>query len=303
LALSDKWTRAQIRTAVRRELLDSAGRWWSDDDLNAYISDWQNTLQSEFEFCWETSTNTATSFTLPSDLLRLDAAYWAGKRLVPASTTDLDNLSRYWRYANTSTPLVVYQEQFGSIGLWPPPSAAGELILEYPKKLTLTGDASVMCVPAWTKFSAVNFACAQAYLSLGPNHDLAKATRRLAMFQRQLAVYRNLYRGYFGDRSVQLVPAVTPFEKDFLTLAAVGATMPSPVTRTDLERTTITGTQDGVNTVFTLGAATAPRFVMIIKNGIVLEPSLDYTVSGLTVTFISPAQPQTNDRLQALVAL
>lgn len=64
-------------------------------------------------------------------------------------------------------------------------------------------------------------------------------------------------------------------------------------------RTTITGTLNGVNTIFTLGNAVSTGSDMIYINGLLMSPGgNDYTLSGTSVTFT--VAPQTNDLLQAI---
>jgi hypothetical protein len=58
------------------------------------------------------------------------------------------------------------------------------------------------------------------------------------------------------------------------------------------------GTIDGVNDEFTLGAApNPPQSLELAKNGVVQTPGTDFNVSGSTVTFLAAAIPQTGDQL------
>jgi len=66
----------------------------------------------------------------------------------------------------------------------------------------------------------------------------------------------------------------------------------------DLE--TPTGLIDGSNLVFTLSATPNPSSSLeLYRNGIRLSPTVDYTLAGNTVTFVSGAQPQTGDIVRA----
>src|SRR5690242_16278838 len=83
MALSTQYTLAQIRAMVRRELLDPDGKWWSNDEIDQYTNDWNDILQSQFEFVWSsatlTFTDTTTQFTLSSiasDIMRLDGVWF-----------------------------------------------------------------------------------------------------------------------------------------------------------------------------------------------------------------------------------
>ena len=60
------------------------------------------------------------------------------------------------------------------------------------------------------------------------------------------------------------------------------------------------GTINGVNTIFTIGAAPSPlASLMIFRNGVLKRQGVDYTVSSATVTFVSGQIPQTGDSLTA----
>ncbi len=66
----------------------------------------------------------------------------------------------------------------------------------------------------------------------------------------------------------------------------------------DLE--TPAGLLNGSNLVFTLSAAPSPtNSLSLFRNGLRMSPTVDYTVSGNTITFISGAQPQPGDILRA----
>ncbi len=51
----------------------------------------------------------------------------------------------------------------------------------------------------------------------------------------------------------------------------------------------ITGDVDGVNTVYTL--TTAITFAAVYVNGLLQEPTVHYTLSGTTLTLVTPLQP------------
>jgi hypothetical protein len=61
-----------------------------------------------------------------------------------------------------------------------------------------------------------------------------------------------------------------------------------------------TGTIDGSNTVFTLSQAPSPAASLLLyRNGVLLKAGVDYTLSGLMVTFGSLSVPQSGDLLLA----
>jgi hypothetical protein len=60
------------------------------------------------------------------------------------------------------------------------------------------------------------------------------------------------------------------------------------------------GTINGTNAVFTLAAAPSPALSLeLYKNGLLLQQSGDYTLSGSTITFTANAIPQSGDLLVA----
>jgi hypothetical protein len=60
------------------------------------------------------------------------------------------------------------------------------------------------------------------------------------------------------------------------------------------------GAVNGTNAAFTLAAAPSPaKSLKLYKNGMLLLPGGDYTLSGTTVTFSSSVIPQTGDTLSA----
>jgi hypothetical protein len=60
------------------------------------------------------------------------------------------------------------------------------------------------------------------------------------------------------------------------------------------------GIINGSNTTFSLSAAPNPSVSLLLaKNGVVLEPGVNFTLSGTTITFLMGSIPQTNDTLIA----
>jgi hypothetical protein len=55
------------------------------------------------------------------------------------------------------------------------------------------------------------------------------------------------------------------------------------------------GTLNGINTVFTLSSTA--NLLMLVLNGVVQNPGVDYTLSGVTVTFTVP--PVVSDWMMA----
>jgi hypothetical protein len=204
----DRWSLLQLRTAVRRELLDAQGRWWSDAELNSYLDAWQDTVQNELELVWGTATissslATHTLSTIGSNISRLDAVYWNGIRLVPKTKRELALLAREQAGASgalpaaPSTPRVVQQEDSTTIEFWPTSATAGTVVFEYPILVdTFATDTSTMQIPAWTRYSAVPFCAYRALRRPGATNDPRRALRYKARFAKALARLRSIYAAF-----------------------------------------------------------------------------------------------------------
>jgi hypothetical protein len=60
------------------------------------------------------------------------------------------------------------------------------------------------------------------------------------------------------------------------------------------------GTVNGTNAVFNLASTPSPSTSLALyRNGLLQKPSVDYTLSGAVVTFLSASTPQTGDILQS----
>jgi hypothetical protein len=213
MALSDKWTRAQLRAVVRRELLDPNGRWWGDTELNSYLDDWQSAVQDELEMVWGTATATlvagtatATITAIATDILRVDRVYFNGTLLTPTTVGQLDDEDWGWRSEGSGTPRVVYFERPDILSVHPKPDTDGLLYFEYPKALTFATDTATSQLPPWVRYSAANYCAYRAYLRSGPNHDLQRALRRKAKLARQIARYRTLKVNILPERFPKLTP-------------------------------------------------------------------------------------------------
>lgn len=228
MALSDQWSNNQIRAVVQRELLDPKGQWWPNTELDQYINDWQDILQTQYEFVWSTATitftDTTTTFNISAfapDAMRLDGVwYCAGTntasatdtstgRLSPRSPADLDSMYRNWRGTQAASgipPSIVYQNNAQTVSFWPPPNGTGTVYFEYPTTCTFSAGTSTMLIPAWTRYSAVSYCLYRAYARFGPNQDLNKAKRRRMQWEKQMRWIRKTYDAYFPDKAEMLRP-------------------------------------------------------------------------------------------------
>jgi hypothetical protein len=63
---------------------------------------------------------------------------------------------------------------------------------------------------------------------------------------------------------------------------------------------TPTGTVDGSNLVYSLAnVPSPPESLLLYRNGLLMKNGLDYSLSGITITFVPSATPQTGDVLLA----
>lgn len=306
MALSDRWTRATLRTVVRRELLDPSGRWFSDAELNGYLDAWQSRLQDELEFCWGTATVTTSLSTLTltdvaTDILRPEAIYWNNRRLVSRTKEELDILDRNWRQYNASTPYVAYQDDLATVSFWPEPSVAGTVVFEYPKTLALATDTSPMSVPAWTRYSAAPYCTFRAYLRFGPNQDANRSGRAKAKFYRQLAKYKSWRAAFFPDKYLSLRPGGA-YEKDILQPEPphLGAVVAGVVQKVKYKDEVPSGTVNGVNATFTLTEAPNPAASLnLYVDGVRVVQGTHYTINTTTITFVSAYIPVAGQTLFA----
>jgi hypothetical protein len=302
MALSDRWTRYQLRTSIRRELMDQNGRFWGDDELNLYISDWQDEVQNELEFVWGKSTSTVSTdgFSIdPTTVLRPDAFYWNNVRLIARSKNDLDAWEPYWRETPSATPYVCYEIDSTTFGLWPKPSTAGTLVTEYPAKLSFASDAIPMQLPAWTRYSAINYVGYRAYERYGPNFDLNKSLRRKSKFLRQLSRFKEIKASYFPDKYLSIRPA-SVYENSILSPSPHGDVSVPLIVALHLIDEVPSGSINGTNLTFTLTQNPNPDVSLkLFLDGILMTQGSHYTLSTSTVTFISPYIPQTGQTLFA----
>lgn len=232
MALSDLWTLNELVTAVRRELMDPTGAFdwsWTSIELQYYINDWQTILQDKFEFTWGSSTITLTSNTNPigpyefpltnigTNLLRPGNLWFNNFRLVGRTKEELEIMERGWREVGAGNPEVAYMSDINTIGIWPPPVVTGTLIAEYPITLGMAAGTSTMQVPAWTKYSFLDYACWRAWERPGPNQNLTKATRRKKRLTNKLLRYKTIWENYLPDKAPSFRIGAT-YEGDILNI-------------------------------------------------------------------------------------
>lgn len=227
MALSDLWTAEQLESAIRLQLMDPTGTlsWsWTSVELQFYINDWQTLLQDRFEFVWSSATtligsntNTFGPFEFPlvniaTNMLRPGNMWYATTntagtttssyfRLVGRTKEELEVMERDWREVAGGSPEVAYMSDINTIGLWPPPSINGTLVTEYPVQLLFSNTSAPMQVPAWTKYSFIDYACWRALERPGPNQNLIKAGRRKKRLELKLKRYRTIWENYLPDKA------------------------------------------------------------------------------------------------------
>ncbi len=236
---SDKWSLNQLRAVCRRDLFDPTGKWWTNDELNRYINDWQHLLQTQYEFIWGSATMTRTDLStatatgtmwlltdIAPNIMRIDAIYLTSNtdtatlRLSPRSKEDIDTLQRDWRSvlpAPGVPPSIAYQLDAFHISVFPPPVGTMTYYYEYPVTTTMTQSTTVvgtatsivdgtMSIPAWTRYSVKSYVRYRAYSRFGANQDLKKAARAKRQWEYEKKWIRRVWDGYQPDKSEMLRP-------------------------------------------------------------------------------------------------
>ena len=304
MALSTPLTRLQLRTIVRRELMDSNSRWWTDTELNTYLDDWHNQIQTDLELVWATTTTVTSTAThtltaLSTSILRPDAAYWNGIRLVTRTPQDLDTWRQNWREEGEGTPYVVYQPDSERIVLWPAPSTSGTLTLEYPLKLSQSDDLTPTRLPGWVRYSAIAYACYRAYLRNGPNHSIERALRRKAQFNKLLNRYRLIVAQFFPDKYLTLSPGGQYEARILNPRPAGGSAMPTVISLRHNDEVP-SGVVDGTNFTFTLSQTPDPAISLkVYVDGVLMTKDTHYSLSDATISFSTDYIPVTGQTLFA----
>lgn len=229
MALSDKFTRAQIIANVRREILDPNSLFIADAELNQYAEDWQDEIQNKLELVWGTATFSNTSSTtltltsIATDIQRADAIYWNDKRLIEKSKDQLElEVGRQWREAGTTTePSVYYMDSVHSVSFWPPIAAGTAVytvVFEYPKVLTFAASTSTHQLPAWTKYTSTTYGAMRVFQRRGPLFNSEKYRRYKLIWENQLQRLSVLKQRYFPKRSWSTIPAKTTYEMEMFNL-------------------------------------------------------------------------------------
>lgn len=238
------WSRADFKSIIRREVMDTNTRWVSDDELNLYLDLWLNDLQQEFEFVYAINTLTVgthtgswvidtNTFTPP--MLRCEAIYYDGYRLSGRLLQNLEVGNPLWRNLDPDTPraAVMYPDARGVL-IWPTPQgtdSAKAIVFEYPPALSFATDTSTSGMPLWTQWCAKYFVASKIFQRHGPISDAKKALRYAAQYERAKGRVRRLWTGFMPERARQFRPG-GHYEGDIL--------MPPPAF--DVGTNTATGT-------------------------------------------------------------
>lgn len=92
MALYTPYTLTDLNQQARQELMDPVGQWWPDTELNQYINDWQQLLQSQMEFVWSSATFTM-SFGLTGMASQWGIAVWGTSVFGGTSTSSGSGIS------------------------------------------------------------------------------------------------------------------------------------------------------------------------------------------------------------------
>lgn len=302
------WTRQYARDLVRRELMDTTGRWWTDEWINSQLENWMTELQEQFEFVWTTSTyttalSTITLSSLSPQISRLDAVYWIGTgggrgyRLAGRLLEDLERAHTEWRSATPDNPREIIQYDSTRLTIWPPLANTSTIIFEAPKLLSFVDDNSPIQLPVWTQWSLKPYVCFEAYLRPGPTNDLPRALRYKAQYEKEIVKIKTLWDNYLPERYRKLKPA-SCYDWDIIFPPAAQVSG-NPTFPDNYTSYIPIGDVDGVNTLFTL--AQVPTTLRLFKNGILMLEGSDYILNLLTIIFVEP--PLTGDTLIAWIYL
>lgn len=220
------WSRADFKSVIRRELMDTNTRWVQDAELNQYLQNWLDDLNQEFELRWAintfTFTNSQSSLALSSlspAAVRIEAVYYNGFRLAGRLLQELEVGNPTWRgqaavgTQTQDTPrLGIMYPDFNTYLVWPtPPNGTGTFsnvfVFEYPALESFATDTDTSGMPLWTQWSAKPYVCAKVYQRPGPINDPKRAQRYWAMYQREKERVRRMWNFYMPERYRRLVPA------------------------------------------------------------------------------------------------
>lgn len=299
------WTLSSARTIIRQELMDPSAKWWSDGELNQYISDWQNELNQDYELVWGSATvvtalNTITLGSISPAMHRLEAVYYIGTgsgdrgyRLSGRLLQDLEVMNHEWRNATADTPREIIQYDSTQLIVWPPLPQTGTFVFEYPQALSFAGDTSPVSLPPWTQWSMIPYVAHRAYLRPGPTNDPKRSMRYKAQYLRKKQRLKLLWDQWLPERFRRLKPA-SHYEWDILhpppAWAGTGG-----VASSDSYKSFLLSGVDGVNITFTLPIL--PTALKLFLNGLLQTQGTDFSLAGQTITFTSP--PQFGDTLVA----
>lgn len=185
-------TLATLRSKLRTQLkIDTQKNIWSDDTLTGYINDAYSRVQRDGDYDWQetmggnaltTTVSGTQEYSLPSDNARLDLVQFNGNELF--YTTKVATKRKDSTTVSSSTPSNYYVES-GIIGLWPIPTSAQTLDLDYRKRLTtLSSDSDTIDFNVDYDQAIVNFAAYLAWNGYRNSED--KGQFELAAYQLEL---------------------------------------------------------------------------------------------------------------------
>jgi hypothetical protein len=129
-------------------------------------------------------------------------------------------------------------------------------------------------------------------LSQAPSPTLSLSLHRNGIALRQGVDYS------LSGSTITFIAAAAPQSGDVLTAFYRVTGASTTVSFADAE--VPAGTLDGVNTAFTVAFSPNPvGSLQLYKNGVLLNPGTDYSLSGASVTFLGNAIPHPGDKLQA----
>lgn len=229
------WSRADFKSVIRRELMDTNTRWVQDAELDQYLQNWLDDLNQEFELAWAINTVSFTNsqssiniLSLSPQPVRIEAVYYNGFRLSGRLLQEVEVGNPTWRGQapltdvgdfNTNTQdtprLGMMYPDFQTYMVWPtPPNSTNTgsntysnvFVFEYPALTSFVTDTDTSGMPLWTQWCATPYVVAKVYQRPGPINDSRRAQRYWAQYQRAKERVRRMWNFYMPERYRRLVP-------------------------------------------------------------------------------------------------
>lgn len=165
---------------VLTRLGDTAVAIWSAAEIKGYVKEGYDELCLSTLMLWKRSTTAITdvagtaTYTLPSDLYRVDRITWKNLKIEPWKASEARSRNAYFQVNQGNvTAYVLEADGLGTIRLINVPAANGSnTILEYFRRgATLSADGTLLEIPDYYSDYVVWYALARAYEREGRGQD------------------------------------------------------------------------------------------------------------------------------------